>query len=161
MLTLPRIETRAAQHYVAVHRRVIIPFGDVPGPAFEEVETYLKGLGITDFGPDVFKYTLIDMPRLEVDIGFVTPHKVPGTDAIASGEIPAGRYATTLYTGPYENLMDVNAVLIGWARQTGLVWDSVDTADGEKFASRVEFYFDPPTKDPKTLRTEVAIKIRD
>lgn len=161
MLTLPKIETRPVRFYVAVRKQVTIPFGDVIGAAFDEVEAYMKAQGIGTFGPDVFKYNLIDMPRLELDIGFITTEKLPATGNIVSGEIPAGQYATTLYTGPYDNLMDVNAVLIGWAREKGIVWDSVETAAGEKFVSRVEFYLDPPTNDPSTLRTEVAIKIRD
>ena len=77
------------------------------------------------------------------------------------GELPAGTYASLLYTGHYDNLMEVNAVLIGWAAHKGIVWDSTETAEGEAFAARVETYFDPPVGDPNTWRTEVAIRVRD
>lgn len=161
MLTLPRIETRAATPYLATRHRVTIPFGDVPGKAFDAVEAHLKGQGATDFGPAIFRYTLIDMPRLEIDIGFVTPHKLTGNGDLVAGELPAGRYATTTYTGPYDDLMEVNAVLIGWAKHKGIDWDVEATANGDRFASRVEFYLDPPIGDPSTWRTEVAIKLKD
>lgn len=160
MLTLPKIETRPAQPYLAIRQRVTIPFGDVPGALFDKVEAYLQSQGVTDSGPAIFKYNLVDMPRLEVEFGFLTPGKVPATGDFISGELPAGQYAATLYTGPYDNLMDVNAVLIGWAKQKGIVWDAEETAAGDRFVSRVEYYLDPPIGDPNTWRTEVAIKIK-
>ena len=161
MLTLPKIEMREAKPYVAIRRRVTIPFGDVPAQVFGKVETYLAAKGQSGFGPAIFKYNLIDMPRLEIDFGFLTQGRVEGNDEFVSAELPAGRYATTTYTGHFDNLMEVNAVLIGWAAHKGIEWDSQPTAAGEAFVSRVEFYIDGPEGDPSTWRTEVAIKLRD
>jgi effector-binding domain-containing protein len=161
MLTLPKIETFPARPYVAVRQRVTIPFGEVIGPALDKVGAYLGAKGQRGFGPAIFKYNLIDMPRLEIEFGFLTGGRVEGNDEFISGELPAGRYAMTTYTGHYDNLMDVTAVLIGWAKQKGLEWDSEETAAGEKFVSRVEVYLDGPEGDPATWRTEVAIKLRD
>jgi effector-binding domain-containing protein len=161
MLTLPTITTRAAQHYVSLHDEVMIPFGDKPGAAFDKLEAYLTSKGQTEFGPSFFRYNVIDMPRLELEFGFLTPRKVDGSGDIVSSVVPAGRYVELMYTGPYDNLMDVNAIMIGWARQKGLVWDSTETPKGEAFAGRFEFYLDPPIGDPKTWRTQLAFRLRD
>ena len=115
MLTLPTITTREAQFYVSLHEKVTIPFGDKPGAAYDKLESYLTSSGHKEFGPAFFKYNLIDMPRLELEFGFVTDRKVEGQGEIISGVVPAGRYVELIYTGPYDNLMDVNAIMIGWA----------------------------------------------
>ena len=161
-MTIPRTEFREARPYVAMRKRVTIPFGDVIDAALGPVEAHIKaqGLGEPDYGPCIFKYNLIDMPRLEVEFGFFTPRLLPAAEGLISAEMPAGTYASLLYTGHYDNLMEVNAVLIGWAAQKGIVWDSTDTAAGEAFAARVETYFDPPVGDPNGWRTEVAIRVR-
>lgn len=160
-MTIPKIEVREAKPYVAMRRRVSIPFGDAVDAALGPVEDYIKAQGFPEYGPCIFKYNLIDMPRLEVEFGFQTPKLLAPRDGLVVSELPAGTYASLLYTGPYENLMEVNAVLIGWAAHKGIVWDSTETAEGEAFAARVETYFDPPVGDPNGWRTEVAIRVRD
>jgi len=160
-IALPKIEVREAKPYVAMRKRVSIPFGDAIDPALGPVEDHIKAQGFPDYGPCVFKYNLIDMPRLEVEFGFLTPKLLAPKDGLVVSELPAGTYASLLHTGPYDELMEVNAVLIGWAAHKGIVWDSVSTADGEVFAARVETYLDPPVGDPSTWRTEVAIKVKD
>ena len=118
-MTIPKIEVREAKPYVAMRKRVSIPFGDAVDAALGPVEDYIKAQGFPEYGPCVFKYNLIDMPRLEVEFGFQTPKLLAPKDGLVVGELPAGTYASLLYTGPYENLMEVNAVLIGWAAHKG------------------------------------------
>ena len=160
-MTIPKIEVREAKPYVAMRKRVTIPFGDAVDAALGPVESYIKAQGFPQYGPCIFKYNLIDMPRLEVEFGFLTPKLLAPKDGLVVGELPAGTYASLLYTGPYDNLMEVNAVLIGWAAHKGIVWDSTPTAEGDAFAARVETYFDPPVGDPNGWRTEVAIRVRE
>lgn len=161
MLTLPRIVEREAQHYAAVSAEVHIPFGEQIGPLMGEAAGYLAGTG-SDFGPAVFKYNVIDMPRLEVELGFVTPSAVAGNARVRPGVLPAGRYVTTTYFGHYDNLESVTAVVIGWAKQKGIEWDSTPGPDGESFVSRVEIYPNGPDDepDPEKWETQIFIKIR-
>lgn len=161
MLTLPKLVTYEAKPYIATRKSVSIPFGDDIDPAMGAAQAYIEAQGVKDFGPAIFKYNRVQMPGLEIDFGFLTPTRLPGIDGLVSGELPAGTYATTTYTGHYDNLMEVNAVLIGWARHKGIEWDATETPDGDLFVSRVEFYLDGPEGDPNTWRTEVAIKVRD
>ncbi len=79
-----------------------------------------------------------------------------------SGVLPAGRYAEITYFGPYDELVTVNGVLIGWAWQAGLVLDAQEDADGERFASRLEVYHSGPEDepDPQKWQTTVTIKLK-
>lgn len=163
MLTLPKIVDRPATHYAAVAAEVRIPFGEAIGPLMEEAAGYLDGAGASGFGPALFKYDVIDMPRLEMQFGFVTPKAVTGSERVKAGVLPAGKYATLTYTGHYDNLMDATATLIGWAKETGVEWDSTSGPGGERFASRVEIYPNGPDDepDPEKWITEIWIKVRD
>ena len=115
--------------------------------AMGAAQAYLEAQGITDFGPAIFKYNRVQMPGLEIDFGFLTPTRLPAAPELVSGELPAGTYATLTYTGPYDDLIEVNAVLIGWAAHKGIQWDATPSPDGDLFASRVEFYLDGPEGD--------------
>jgi effector-binding domain-containing protein len=159
-VTLPKVEFREARPYVAMRKRVTIPFGEVIDPALLPVEDYIKAQGFPEYGPCVFRYNLIDMPRLEVEFGFETPKLLAPKEGLVVSEIPAGTYAFLLHTGHYDDLMEANAVLIGWAAHKGIAWDVEGTGEGDRFAARVETYFDPPVGDPSTWRTEVAIRVR-
>ena len=105
---------------------------------------------------------------LEVTIAFPIASAVTGEERIiADGRIisdamPAGRYASLVFTG-VENGVPGNAVLIDWAKAQGLRWDSWDVPNGESFAGRVEHMIDGPDDDPNpsNWRTEVAIKLAD
>jgi effector-binding domain-containing protein len=160
MLTLPKIVDRAATHYAAVAAEVSMPFDEAMGPPMEEAEAYLSGVG--DIGLAVFRYDVIDMPRLEMQFGFMTPASVPGNDRVKPGVLPAGQYVTVTYTGPYDDLESVTAVVIGWARQKAIEWDSIEGPTGERFASRFELYLNGPTDepDPQKWVTEVWIKTK-
>ncbi|RYE10650.1 MAG: AraC family transcriptional regulator [Hyphomicrobiales bacterium] len=162
MLTLPKIVERPATYYAGVPAEVTMPFDAAIGPLMGEAAAYLAGAGVRDFGPALFKYDVIDMPRLEMQFGFATPGPVNGSERVSAGTIPAGRYATLTYTGPYDDLESVTAVLIGWARQKGIEWDSTATAAGERFVSRLEIYLNGPDDepDPQKLVTEIWIKVR-
>lgn len=163
MLTLPRIVDRDETHYAAVAAEVHMPFGEAIGPLMGEAAGYLGSAGVKGFGPAVFKYNVIDMPRLEVELGFVTLGPVAGNKRVKAGVLPAGRYVTTTYFGHYDNLESVTAVVIGWARQKGIEWDSTSTGSGERFVSRVEIYPNGPDDEPNSEKweTQIYIKVKD
>ena len=162
MLTLPKVVEREATHYAAVAAEVRMPFGEAIGPLMDEAAGYLASAG-GSFGPAVFRYELIDMPRLEMQFGFVTPQPVAGNSRVKPGVLPAGKYATVTYVGPYDDLESVTAVVIGWAKQKGIEWDSTPAASGERFAARFEIYHNGPMDepDPQKWETEVWIKTKD
>lgn len=163
MLTLPRIVERAAQPYVAIRQRVTIPFGEAIGPIMGQLFGSIEQQSIQATGPVFFKHNIVAMPDLEMDFGVPVAAAVTATAPLVSGVLPAGRYAELTYWGHYDNLMDVNAVLIGWAKQTGLAWDVTEGPDGDHFASRLEIYPNGPDDepDPDRWETTVTIKLKD
>jgi effector-binding domain-containing protein len=163
MLTLPKIADRAAQPYVAIRQKVTIPFGEAIGPIMGELFGTINAKGIQPSGPVFFKYNIVNMPELEIEFGVPVASPIAGDGRLVSGTLPAGRYAELTYWGHYDNLMDANAVLIGWAKQRELAWDSTDEADGEHFAARVEIYPNSPDEepDPEKWETTVAIKVKE
>ena len=161
MLTLPKIVERQATHYAAVAAEVSIPFDEAIGPLMGEAAGYLDSAGAKELGA-VFRYDVIDMPRLEMQFGFLTAAAVEGNERVRADVLPAGKYATVTYTGHYDNLTDATATLIGWAKEIGVEWDSTSGPGGERFASRFEIYNNGPMDEPDPAKwvTEIWIKTK-
>ncbi|WP_298330455.1 GyrI-like domain-containing protein [Asticcacaulis sp.] len=79
------------------------------------------------------------------------------------GILPAGRYVSLAYTGHYDDLLTVNAMLVGWAKETGIIFDAVETSEGDVFAARLEVYHNNPTDepDPSKWHTTLLFKLED
>lgn len=159
MPNTPRIVEREATHYAAVSAEVRIPFGEAIGPLMGEAAGYLGGTG-GEFGAAVMKYDVIDMPRLEMQFGFVTPNAVVGNARVRPGILPAGTYVTLTYFGHYDNLEKVTGTVINWAQEQGIEWDSTPGPTGERFASRFEIYPNGPMDEPDPNKWETQIWIK-
>ena len=163
MLTLPSILERAPLPYVAIRERVRIPFKGTIDRVMPELLGWLKAHGIEPAGAPFIKYNLIAMPDLEIEFGVPTAAEVTGDSRVHAGKLPAGKYASLTYWGSYEHLGDVNAVMIGWAKEKQLRWDAQETPNGDLFACRLEIYeTDPSTEpDPTQWKTVLAIRLKD
>lgn len=163
MLTLPKIVEHPAQRYAAIRRQVAIPFDDGIGSAIEALMATIDRQGLQVDGLIFFKFNIVKMPELEVEFG--VPIKGTGTSEgdFVVGTLPAGRYAELTYYGHYDDLMEVTALLIGWAKHKDIAWDSSSEADGEHFAARLEIYHNSPEEepDPKKWETTLRFKVRD
>lgn len=164
-LTIPKpsIVERAAQPYVAIRRQVNIPFGSAATKTMKQLHKAIKAQGIQNTGAAIFKYNIVKMPELEIEFGFETDAPQAATGELMAGTLPAGRYAELTFFGPYRHLYKVNGALIDWSRDEGLVFDMHPEADGDHFASRVEFYPNGPEDepDPNKLKTIVSIRLKD
>ena len=165
MLTLPTIVERKPQFYVAVKDRVT--FSEMK-PAVDRAFPMLFGwvgrTGVQPAGAAFFRYNVIDMAgKLEIEFSVPVTERVEGEGDIIAGTLPPGRYGQITWTGPYDALLDVNAVLIGWAREKGIRWDMAETPEGDRFAARFEIYENDPStvESPQDLITTVAIKIAE
>ena len=161
-LTLPTIIERAAQPYVAARRNVTIPFDEAIGPAVSEVLAWLAAQGTEPDGPLFIKYNVIDMPRLEIEIGFPTSRLLPASDGFITGTLPEGRYQTLTYHGHYDELVHVTAMFQAWGAVDGVTYDSEPAPEGERFACRLEIYTnDMASFPPAQWETILAVKLRD
>lgn len=159
-----RVEERAAQPYAyvksdAVH---IDGFG-VIADRFGEVFGWLGQRGIAPVGPVFFQYDVINMPGpMHVRAGVPIAEPVEGDEAVSADLLPAGRYVTVRHVGHPDELMEVTGNLLEWAEQQGLEFDQWQTAEGQAWAGRTEWYFSDPVEvpDPNQWETELAFKLR-
>jgi effector-binding domain-containing protein len=164
VITIPGVVKRRATSYVAVARRVRIPFQKDIDTAMPMVADWLAGRGIDRLGPAIFRYNTIAMPELEMEFGFVPPgRKLKGEGDIVAGVLPAGNYATLTHFGHYRHLMAATGTLIDWARGRGLKFDATAGRTGDKFVSRFELYPNGPmdTPDPDKWETQIFIKLKE
>jgi effector-binding domain-containing protein len=165
-ITIPELVEFSSKPTAGIRRWVTFEefVGVIPQMAGEVVEWVAKQ-GSEVEGPLYIRYCDIAMPvKMEVEVGFfVKPGLPTGDESVTVGEMPAGRYLSTRYIGPYDGLMDATACVVGFAKEKGIRWDSWETADGEGFASRFELYLTDPDEDPdpQTWITDIAIKVAE
>jgi effector-binding domain-containing protein len=102
--------------------------------------------------------------KMEIDVGVPVATAVTGDNRITADILPVGRYATLIYTGPYEGLMQATGDLLDWAENKGIVWDKWPAGPkGEGWLARIENYLTDPTKEanPAKWETELAFKLAD
>jgi hypothetical protein len=100
--------------------------------------------------------------RLDIEMAVPVAQAMPGDDRVSAGVLPAGRYASLIYSG-VRNGIKGNAALLEWGAKQGLVWDKWKTENGDAFGARVEFQLTEPDEepDPAKWETEVAIRLAD
>ena len=165
MLSKPKLEQRPAQPYAAIRTAVPIPFGKYLPSLWDEVFGWLKNQGVTPSGPAIIRYLTTDMSKkLDLDVGFTIDPAIPGDERVRVEALPAGRYATLLYTGPYkgQGIYKATVALLEWAKENNIAWN-VSQKDGvEWWQGRTEFYMTDPDfePDPKKYQTELAFLVK-
>jgi effector-binding domain-containing protein len=165
MLTEPKLERRDEQPYVAIRTRA--PMGQVGmivGPLIPEVAAWLDERGLTPAGPPFFKYLAVDMEsELEIEAGFPVAALVRGDDRVRAGVFPAGRYATAVHAGHYDDLVSATTEFLAWGERNGVTWEKSPAQNGETWASRTEHYLTSPEEEPNPDRwaTELAFLVAD
>jgi len=163
-ITEPKLEDRSEQQYVGI--RTEVPMRQLPNvipQLLGEVYAWLGKHGIPPAGAPFMRYHVIDMKaKLDIEMGVPVAAAVSGDGRVSAGVLPAGRYASLVYTG-VTNGLEGNRVLIDWAKEKGIAWDRWDTDTGDAFRSRIEFYLTDPNEQPDQAKweTEVAIKLAD
>ncbi|OEO29043.1 hypothetical protein VW23_027205 [Devosia insulae DS-56] len=163
MLTLPRIVDRPEVPYFALKRTVTLPFeAEIPG-IMATLRSCLHARNVVPTGPVFFKHNLVAMPLIDMEFGVPVERLMPAEGDFVSGILPSGRYAEVTYLGPYDDLMEVNGLLIMWAREHGHSFDARPERSGEWFANRAEIYHTDPEDDKGSAssRTTVSIKLKD
>jgi effector-binding domain-containing protein len=163
-ITEPKLEDRNAQHYMGIRAQVPwSEFKKVVPQFLGEVFAWLEKQGVAPAGPPFMRYYVINMEsNMDIELGVPVASALSGDDRIRAGILPAGRYASLIYTG-VSNGIKGNGALLDWGAQKGLVWDRWDVENGDAFASRVEFYLTDPAEEPHQAEweTEVAIRLAD
>ena len=158
----PKIDKRPKQVYMGI--RTMAPFkgmSKVIEKISKELNAWVYERKIKTAGPPFLRYHVIDM-RGFMDISFCVPVRkaLPDDGDIKADVIPAGRYASLIYSG---GGISGNRALIEWVRAQGMDFDRWETEQGDNFRSRYETYLTDPNVEPRKSRwqIEVAIKLAD
>ena len=161
MDTLPAIEHRGERDYVA--RRVVMQlrdFGERIPVLMGELCGWMQQHNVTASGAMFLRFHTIDMPeRIDVEAALPVDGAPQPEDDISTGTVPAGRYATLIYTG-VENAVAQNRRLIDWIAAQGETMDYERRTDGDQFAARIETLMSDPEDLPAQSQWQIAIKLR-
>ena len=163
-LTAPKMDERPDQYTMGIRTQVpMSAFGEAIPRLTDEVFTWLQQHGVAPAGPCFVRYYVINMPgMLDVEMGVPVAAPTAGDDRVKAGVIPAGRYASLIYTG-VENGIEGNKALLEWGAEQGLAWDQWTDPNGDAFGGRVEYTLTEPEDEPDLAKwdTEVAIRLVD
>jgi effector-binding domain-containing protein len=165
MITKPKLEDRTEQHYVGIRTQVPMEeMGSGLIPRLHgEVMDYLKKQGVAPDGPPFMRFHVINMPgKMDIELGWPVASALPGNGRVSAGALPAGRYASLIYTGIMNGIAG-NKALLDWGAEQGLVWDTYASDQGDGFGARYESYLTDPADEPDMAKweTEVAIRLAD
>jgi effector-binding domain-containing protein len=123
----------------------------VLGEAFEKVMSYLSRISKAPVGPPYVAYFNEDMQDLEIEIGFPVAEILEGDGQVVASEIPAGKFASTVHTGPYQEIATAYNRLTVW----------VEEQSAEPAGTAYEIYLnDPADTPPEALQTLILFPLR-
>ena len=123
----------------------------VMGEVYSAVFHYLAESAEEPAGPPFAGYFNMDMQDLDVEIGVPVSKGLPGKEDIKASEIPGGKIATCLYTGPYSEIGSAYTALSQWMEDNGY----------EPTGVSYEMYVDDPGETPQQeLRTEIWFPVK-
>jgi effector-binding domain-containing protein len=145
------LKEQSAQKTLSIRTRTAVQ--DLPqvfGEGYGQIAQYLGQLGEQPIGPPFAAYYNMDMADLDVELGFPVARALPGQGEIKAGEIPGGRVATCLYTGPYSDIEAAYNTLMKWMEANGY------QATGVSY----ELYLNDPDETPAAeLQTQIIFPL--
>lgn len=121
------------------------------GRAYGAIGQYMAQLGEQPTGAPYAAYFTFEMENMDLEIGFPVGSSLPGKGEIQSGEIPAGKIAQCLYTGPYNKIEPAYNALTAYVEEQGY----------EATGVAYEFYLnDPGEVAPEELLTQIVFRLK-
>lgn len=146
------VEEKKVQHALSI--RKIASAQSLPqalGEAYMRIMQYMGELGENPVGAPYTAYFNMDMQNLEVEIGFPVATKLPEKGDIKPREIPAGKYASYIHTGPYNEIEPAYNTLTKWVDDNGYKPSGI----------AYEFYLNDPDKTPPNkLQTKIQFLLK-
>jgi effector-binding domain-containing protein len=122
------------------------------GKAYGAIYEYLVELGEKPTDAPFAAYYNMDMQDLDLEIGWPVPRELPRKDDIKASEIPGGKAATCIFTGPYSELEPAYNAISQWIKDNGY----------EITGIAYEFYLnDPGETPPEELQTKIAFRLKE
>ncbi len=160
-LSVPNVVTLKAEPYLAVAAKGPMPkLPQFAPPKFDELHDWMASHDIDSGGKPFFRYRRFDNAgNVELEVGNTTLKKIAANGAVIAGELPAGRYATATYSGPYDRLYDCFLMLDGWMRGRDL---TPAGKPGQPDCQLEIYRVSPATEpDPSKWVTDLLIRVKD
>lgn len=108
------------------------------------------GLGVKPLSAPLTFFTGMANGEIEIEAGAVVPEGTKGSDKVVASELPGGKTAFTVHTGPYETLPKTYEKLKAWLAANG---HTIKNVSWEIYIS------DPGNTKPEELKTEIYMPI--
>lgn len=164
MLTLPAKTRRRKQPYLSLRSQ--LPARNIKRAGivfYSELRNFMRDRGIDDGGPGFLRYLSIGKSgEMDMEFGYFTERLHAGAGPVRSGQLPSGAFVTARWNGPYENLNEAEAMVVGWATHSNLPLDTTETETGTNYGCRLAIFHVSPkhTEDHSALITEIAVLTR-
>lgn len=121
------------------------------GGGYKKIYEYLVNTGELPGGAPYVAYFNMEMDDLDIEAGYPVSKTITGNGMIKPGEIPAGRYGTTSFVGPYQEMSSAYEALTQWMQANKY----------EPSGTVYEIYLNDPAKvQPHELHTKILFPLR-
>ena len=120
------------------------------GQTYGALMQYMSEMGAQPAGMPFAAYYNMDMQNLDIEIGFPVTQLLPDRGEIKSGTLPAGKYAFTIHTGPYDTVGSAYEALTQFVKESG----------HEPTGIAYEFYFSGPETPPEQIQTQIVFALK-
>lgn len=155
----PAVDQRPEQPYMGIRKTVEMrKMSKEVGQLFDALNQWVRQNQVETAGPPFLRFHVIDMAgHMDIEAGVPVAAPLPDDGGVCASVLPAGRYASLVYTGPG---IPANKVLIDWAKANGLAWDRWDDPRGDAFRARYESYLTDPKVEPRKTKWEIEVAIK-
>jgi len=120
------------------------------GAAYGEIFGYLGELQVQPAGMPFTIFYNLDMQDLDIEIGVAVARPLPEKGTMHAGELPAGKIAACLYTGPYSECGPAYEELQRFIQEQGY----------EASGIAMEYYLNGPETPPEELQTRIVFLLK-
>ena len=121
------------------------------GESYRKIAEYLAELGEQLANAPYTAYYNLDMQDLDVEMGFPVAGPLPGKGEVKAGEVPAGRYVSCMFKGPYSQMEPVYNEMNKWMQENNL----------EPTGAAYEYYYNGPQDVPESeLLTRISLPVK-
>ncbi len=145
------IKEEKTQPVLSIRTRVAVQdLPNVIGESYGKIMQYMESIGQQPAGAPFVAYYNMDMDDLDLEIGFPVSKPLDGEGEITRSEIPAGKYVSMMYKGPYAGMEKPYAEMGKWIEEHGYKpkWISY------------EYYYNSPMEVPESeLLTRIVMPV--
>ncbi|MCX7710404.1 MAG: GyrI-like domain-containing protein [Clostridia bacterium] len=143
---------KKAQPVLSIRTRTA--FENLPntiGESYTKIMQYLTEIGEEPADAPFTAYYNMDMKDLDVELGFPVQKVLSEKDEIQLREVPAGKYVSCIYKGPYAGMEQPYNKMFKWISDNGY----------EQKGVYYEYYYNSPQDVPESeLLTKIEIPLK-